>query len=586
MAAWGQNIYGQTAPCDDVFRLSDLVTDVGGGLYHSCAVLAGTGNVACWGAYSDGQATPPDSVNGVSGSAVAVTTGDYHSCAIQAQTRAVICWGEDADLWPPPDSVNGVSGTAALLSAGSYHDCATQTGTGKVVCWGANHEHQLEVPREVSGVSGTASAVASGGNHSCAIQAGTGKVVCWGQSRYGQTAVPDAVNGVLGTASRIATGAYVSCAVQAETGKLFCWGNNYFDLLTTPDEINGNTGTAVEIGVGLDHACAIQAGTRKVVCWGDNPEGQTTPPDTVNGVWGTARVISVGMYHTLAIVAPPEVEAADPQPTNVPPTPTPAPLTAEQHACVAEVSTGGARVHQAQLDEIQSCLADFQNGRLAKAMTFDACTTADRTGRIRKAQKLAASRDAKACEALDALVSLGYADLATVNAAAVEGALALTHKLLGGPPVLDASLATRAEDRPLADCQLEMLARASRLESSVIEQVNGAKAEALQFALADGSSPFDAKSRAVRSTLLWDAEINSAQDLLVDQVDGKCSGLQTPLDAIFPGGCASEAADLPEVLRCASAAARCEACSTINRFGGLTFDCDQADDQVANRSCP
>ncbi len=30
-----------------------------GGLYHSCAIQAGTGNVVCWGDNSYGEATPP-----------------------------------------------------------------------------------------------------------------------------------------------------------------------------------------------------------------------------------------------------------------------------------------------------------------------------------------------------------------------------------------------------------------------------------------------------------------------------------------------------------------------------------------------
>ena len=37
---------------------------------------------------------------------------------------------------------------------------------------------------------------------------------------------------------------------------------------------------------------------------------------------------------------------------------------------------------------------------------------------------------------------------------------------------------------------------------------------------------------------------------------------------------------------CAIAAARCEACLKINAFDDLNLDCDQADDQFANESCP
>ena len=37
---------------------------------------------------------------------------------------------------------------------------------------------------------------------------------------------------------------------------------------------------------------------------------------------------------------------------------------------------------------------------------------------------------------------------------------------------------------------------------------------------------------------------------------------------------------------CVIAVARCEACLKINAFDALNLDCDQADDQIANRSCP
>ena len=55
---------------------------------------------------------------------------------------------------------------------------------------------------------------------------------------------------------------------------------------------------------------------------------------------------------------------------------------------------------------------------------------------------------------------------------------------------------------------------------------------------------------------------------------------------IFPGECSEGDPNLGEVEACVIAAARCEACSKINAFDDLDLDCDQADDQTVNGSCP
>jgi hypothetical protein len=443
----------------------------------------------------------------------------------------------------------------------------------------------LNTPSEVNGVGGTATAIDSGGNFSCAIQAGTGKVVCWGLNHNGQATPPEAVNGVSGTATHIATGGYVSCAIQAGTGNVVCWGSDVFGEATPPDAVNGTLGTAIEVTAGLDHACSIQADTEKVVCWGFNNHNQATPPDIVNGVWGTARAVSAGWYHTLAIVAPPELRAARADPPTATPTPIPAPLTEDQQDCVTEMNRSGERINKAQLEENESCLADFQTGNLVPPMTFDDCTTADRRDRVRKAEKNAAAREGKKCEPLDALPPFVYLNSVTANASAVDGALALTYKIFGGPPVLDASLVKRADNEETARCQLEMLMRANKLENTVVEEINNAKREALKYKGADGGSTLDTKSRAVRSTLLWNEKINRAQSMLVKEVDTKCSVSQAPPHGIFPGGCAEGGASLSEVEVCVIAAARCQACLTFNAVDDLQANCDQADDQTANGSC-
>jgi hypothetical protein len=61
---------------------------------HRCAIEA-SGAVVCWGDDSLGQASPPSSVDGTTGTASEIAAGVYHNCAIQAGTGAVRCWGHN-----------------------------------------------------------------------------------------------------------------------------------------------------------------------------------------------------------------------------------------------------------------------------------------------------------------------------------------------------------------------------------------------------------------------------------------------------------------------------------------------------------
>ena len=243
----------------------------------------------------------------------------------------------------------------------------------------------------------------------------------------------------------------------------------------------------------------------------------------------------------------------------------------------------GEKVNKAQLKENERCLREFQADRLVATMTFDACTTADEKGRVDRAEERTATREAKKCDSLDEPPPFAYTDSATVNRTAVKGALALTYEIFGGPPVLDDNLVTRAENKEMAKCQLEMLKRADKLENSVLKEVIKAKKKALKDETVNSGAALEAKLWAVFSS---NDKINRAQDRLRKRVDRKCAVLPAAPDAIFPGACREGNPNLNEVEACVIAAARCGACLKINAFDDLNLDCDQADDQTANRSCP
>jgi len=247
------------------------------------------------------------------------------------------------------------------------------------------------------------------------------------------------------------------------------------------------------------------------------------------------------------------------------------------------MNKNGAKVNKVQLRENERCLKDFQREKLSASMTFDACTTADRKGKVRKAEQRTATRQAKKCGPTNAIPPFAYTNAAAVNAAAVDGALTLAYEIFGGSPVLDANLATKAADKATAKCQLEMLKRADKIENTVLKEVNKAKKKALKDEGVDSAAALEVRLQAVFSS---NRRINSARDRLVKGVDRRCGGLQAP-DAIFPGyDCATPNPNWSEVEACAIAASRCEACVKINTFDALSLNCDLADDLNTNGSCP
>jgi hypothetical protein len=243
------------------------------------------------------------------------------------------------------------------------------------------------------------------------------------------------------------------------------------------------------------------------------------------------------------------------------------------------MNKNGMKVNRAQLKENEWCLRSFQADRLNGPLAFNTCTTsADERGRVQRAMVRTENREDKKC--VSPLPPYAYTDAETVNEAAVDGALALTRVIFGGPPVLDDSLFTRSEDRETAKCQLAMLKQGNNLESTVLREVIKAKRQAIKDDAVDGEAALEDKLWAVFSS---NDRITRTQDRLVRSVDRKCAVLVTPPSTVFPGECGemdpnSGLSELRQVEVCVIAAARREACLKINAFDALNLDCDQVDD--------
>ncbi len=241
----------------------------------------------------------------------------------------------------------------------------------------------------------------------------------------------------------------------------------------------------------------------------------------------------------------------------------------------------GERVNRVQLKESERCLRDFQKGKLTP-MTFDDCMTADRKNNVQKAKRNTIDREIRKCGSLDEPPPFAYAGAEAVNTAAMDGALALTYEVFGGPPVLDANLVTNADDKDTAKCQTEMLKRVNKVEKTVLKEINKAKRAALKAETVNSAAALEEKLQAVFSS---NDRIDKIEGTLVRMVDRKCGGLAAP-NTIFRGSCGEGTSSLLEVEECAIAAARCGACLKINAFDDLNLDCDLADDHDYNWSCP
>ena len=268
---WGSNSQAQLGYSASTFRNPSAVdegdltgaTNLAGGGFHSCAVVAG-GEVRCWGQRSSGQlgndstaGTPAsnpaivvlaDGTTPLSGVA-SVTAGATHTCA-RTTSGGVYCWGSNAsgelgtggsaNPNPRATPASGISGVDMLV-AGTAHTCAL--GGGAVHCWGDNTFLQVgqatgssyPTPTQVTGLT-DAVAIAAGALHTCAMRA-SGAVVCWGNNDTGERgdtapAAPSATRVTVSSLSAmlLAGGGIHNCAIRGN-GSTVCWGNNVYGQL-------------------------------------------------------------------------------------------------------------------------------------------------------------------------------------------------------------------------------------------------------------------------------------------------------------------------------------------------------------------
>jgi len=310
---WGSNDSGQLGTSSTGAQWSAKPVTVPGlppassvavGGHHACAILAGTGEVACWGAnlagqLGDGTTTPQGAtkVSGISG-VTALALGGLHSCALTP--AGVVCWGANeagqlgdgtrTEAHVPPSAPVVLPAATSAISAGTAFTCAVASAS--VYCWGSNADGQLvdtqysysTTPVLVRNVSNALS-VGVGAAHGCAIGSGS-KFWCWGSNFYGQIgdgSPPSATPGFSGVnlaAIVVAGGLAHTCAI-ADSGGAFCWGSNSSGQLgtgspapleTQPVHVLCLSGVQ-RLALGATHSCA-QTSDGVVYCWGNNFNAQ------------------------------------------------------------------------------------------------------------------------------------------------------------------------------------------------------------------------------------------------------------------------------------------------------------------------
>ena len=287
-----------------------VVTDVGTGEMHSCALL-NDGSVKCWG--------QNDRLGSDSGEEGSGARGDGY---LEMGANIPLVYG----FGPNSDNTNW---DAISISVGSMHSCSivNNSTNDELMCWGDNQFGQLGMgstetigdtagenmsvdlpPRGGTGIS----QVSAGYSHTCVLW-DDGEIGCWGDNSYGQLGIGSSTDigdqaGEMGenlvlvdlpsgrTATQISAGEYMTCAIL-DNGDVVCWGYGlngrlgYEDTSTIGDSSGemGDNLEAVDLGsnlvadkiaVGYGTVCAIiddslvdDATPEILKCWGKGAGG-------------------------------------------------------------------------------------------------------------------------------------------------------------------------------------------------------------------------------------------------------------------------------------------------------------------------
>lgn len=254
--------------------------------------------------------------------------------------------------------------------------------------------------------------------------------------------------------------------------------------------------------------------------------------------------------------------------------------TAAQQKCIKAMNSAGAKVAASQGTQAVVCLTAALRGKLSLGQTGEQCLSADNGGRVEAARGKTLAAELRACGAITP--DFGVADVATINAAAVEEELALIADLFGSP--LDAAVDS---DKEVSQCQLAIAKAIMNSARLMRKRFGWCTKGVFENALpgSDGSTELNG-CVASASVDCHDGRCWNKRDTYVDEQRTQyCSSLGV-FAAAFPGACAPVENDA-QAVNCVKAATKCRICRERARIAGITPACDYLDDgDGANASCP
>src|SRR5262245_55318220 len=265
-----------------------------------------------------------------------------------------------------------------------------------------------------------------------------------------------------------------------------------------------------------------------------------------------------------------------------------APQTSDQQRCINDMNKYGTKVAKSQNKADASCVQNaarglaFRLGVPPQAQTAQACLTNDVGGKIAKDTAKLQDREVRSClESPEQLPGFGYTSATAVDAAARAAGLGIVAGLFG--PDLDAAIVPNAGDSNGARCQSDVLKYTSDLFYTMWKEALTAKKNVLKgTGRLTGTGPIGSTAELqgeLVAIIQADArgKIAKAATKLHDRATLRCTGTLTPLEQMFPGGCAGSAT--PAALGvCAEGVARGQFFQSLGAADALSIDCDLADD--------
>jgi len=243
-------------------------------------------------------------------------------------------------------------------------------------------------------------------------------------------------------------------------------------------------------------------------------------------------------------------------------------LDKQETKCANSINKGAAKVAKAQAGDNSACIKDYGKRKILSA---EACITSDPKGKVAKAISKIKTSDCTggAPSLLPGLQtsSSGIGDIMKAKD------LKLIHDLFGTD--LDVSIVDAGVDKAGAKCQAAIAKAAGKCQDAKLSSFNSCKKEKLkaddtdiEACLGTGTGGIPDGKGKIQKKCGGDFDLAK-----------KCAGITTPLDALVPG-CA------PGVTAaCIDQKIECRVCLALNALDGLTRDCDEFDDGLANGSC-